>query len=270
MRKVYLPLFFLLAIFLTSCATTQKYAGQAAVKNFQTREVDASYDQVFNAITEAFLDGGYRITNTEKASGIITAEKNADYTWLGETYPEALGLALRYALNVDMYGPNLIYNFTVIPNVKVSPIDEKTSKIRVAVYSTRPSWAWTPAKLKMVIDRFWVAVQREVMMEAPLEINKTLKNNSVIVPQVKDSTPTWIVNLETYKYKEDAYKRANILKEKGYKVIVRKVAIEGVEISQKETWYRISIVGFKNKQDAYKKIEDAKKYSPSAWIEKSQ
>lgn len=252
-------LLFLLVIFLSGCATTQqRQLQQAAIKNLETREVDAPYNQVFNAVEEVLFDWHYNITHSERQSGIIVGEKRVDNS--------AARATMIFLWGVGGLATPAEYVYTL--SVKINPIDEKSSKIRARFSCTQKKISLK--EYKKEINRFWVAVQREVMMETPLETNKTLKNNSVIASQVKDSAPTWIVNLETYKYKEDAYKRANILKEKGYKVIVRKVTVEGVEISQKETWYRISIVGFKNKQDAYKKIEDVKKYSPSAWIEKSQ
>ena len=258
-KNIFLPLFLSIVFLLSACVTPQqKQLQQAAIKNLETREVDAPYNQVFNAVEEVLFDWGYNVTHSERESGIIIGEKRADNRFARSMMISMFGLG----------GLSTPAEYVYVISAKVNSIDEKKSKIRVRFSCAQQKIPFR--QYEKTVNKFWVAVQREVMMEAPLEINKTLKNNSVIAPQVKDSAPTWIVNLETYKYKEDAYKRANILKEKGYKVIVRKVTVEGVEISQKETWYRISIVGFKNKQDAYKKIEDVKKYSPSAWIEKSQ
>jgi len=77
----------------------------------------------------------------------------------------------------------------------------------------------------------------------------------------KDSIPSWAVHLETYKDKDNAYERRDILRKKGYEVIVKEV-----EIPQKGMWYRISIGGFKDKQDAYRKREEIKKDFPGAWV----
>ncbi len=82
---------------------------------------------------------------------------------------------------------------------------------------------------------------------------KTLNN--------KDSIPSWAVHLETYKDKDNAYKRRDMLRKKGYEVIVKEV-----EIPQKGTWYRIAISGFKGKQDAYRKKEEIKKDFPGVWV----
>jgi len=75
------------------------------------------------------------------------------------------------------------------------------------------------------------------------------------------SISPWAVYLETYKNKDAAYKRLQVLREKGYQVMIKEA-----RIPQRGTWYRIFIGGFKNKEDAYKKRGEVKKDFPGAWV----
>ncbi|MDL1966718.1 MAG: tetratricopeptide repeat protein [Candidatus Desulfofervidus auxilii] len=77
------------------------------------------------------------------------------------------------------------------------------------------------------------------------------------------SISPWAVYLEAYKNKDAAYKRLQVLREKGYQVMIKEV-----KVPQKGTWYRIFIGGFKNKEDAYKKRDEVKKDFPGAWVGK--
>ncbi len=77
------------------------------------------------------------------------------------------------------------------------------------------------------------------------------------------SISPWAVYLEAYKNKDAAYKRLQVLREKGHPVIIKEV-----KIPQKGTWYRIFISGFRDKQVAYKKRDEIKKDFPGAWVGK--
>jgi len=77
----------------------------------------------------------------------------------------------------------------------------------------------------------------------------------------KDFIPSWAVHLEAWGDKDKACERAEMLRKKGYEVIVTEV-----EIPQKGSLYRVSIGGFKDKQAAYRKKEEIKKDFPDAWV----
>ena len=77
------------------------------------------------------------------------------------------------------------------------------------------------------------------------------------------SISPWAVYLEAYKNKDAAYKRLQVLREKGYQVMIKEA-----RIPQRGTWYRISISGFRDKQVAYKKRDEIKKDFPGAWVGK--
>lgn len=77
----------------------------------------------------------------------------------------------------------------------------------------------------------------------------------------EDFIPSWAVHIEAWKDKDKADERAEILRKKGYEVIVTEV-----EIPQKGSLYRVSIGGFKDKQAAYRKKEEIKKDFPDAWV----
>lgn len=77
----YLSLFFvLMCLFgVIGCAFFEGMGGpqsQAAKKAFETRMVDAKYNDVYAAAIESMFDLGYTVSHTDKATGIVVGEKN--------------------------------------------------------------------------------------------------------------------------------------------------------------------------------------------------
>lgn len=124
--------------------------GQAQMKNFETREVDAPFDQVYEAGTEALFDLGYTIIHSDKESGILVGEKGQGRgsTWVFKDkklekkereFPDFLQLTLL-----------------------VKPINKKLTKVRIKTAINKER------RLdKRAIDEMWVYIQRQVLMEEP-------------------------------------------------------------------------------------------------------
>ncbi len=49
--------------------------GQAEIKEFETRSVDAPFEKVYTAATGALFDLGYTIMHSDKQSGVLVGEK---------------------------------------------------------------------------------------------------------------------------------------------------------------------------------------------------
>lgn len=140
-------------ITLASCVTTTEPIGQAALKNIETRTIDAGFDRVFTAATEALFDLGYNIKHSDNKSGIILGEK-ADAR-KGEKAAMALFWGAAGALTVNP----IVYNVTLL----VKAIDNTTTDVRINTTIDGES------KLdKEAIDQIWLYIDRQVLMETPL------------------------------------------------------------------------------------------------------
>ena len=142
-------------IFLTvaACASTgNKKMGQAAIKNFETRSINASQDVVFTAATEALFDLGYIITHSDNDSGIIVGEmqdqRNDDRAVMTILFGYAAGASVR---------PR-VYNCTLL----VKPMEEDCTNVRI-----KTSVDGEPKLDKRAIDQIWLYIDRQVLMETP-------------------------------------------------------------------------------------------------------
>lgn len=142
-----------ISLILGGCVTTDNTpVGQAAVKNFETRSVDATFDEVYSAATEGLFDLGYTIQHSDKATGVLVGEKKvnkqnkivieiADILAEKETHKEDLSEMLQLTLYIQ-------------------PVDPKSTKVRIKTAVDK-----TPTFNKSAIDEVWVYIQRQVLME---------------------------------------------------------------------------------------------------------
>lgn len=141
----------LLLVLVSGCTwvtTGNQQVGQAQLKNFETRTVDAPFDAVYAAATEALFDLGYQIRHSEKASGVIMGEQYYNYTesvYLGKGA-------------YDKRDKKKVYEITLL----IKPEDKKSTNVRI-----KTSTDGQPRLNKEAIDKVWVYIDRQVMMDSP-------------------------------------------------------------------------------------------------------
>lgn len=153
---------FIFVPFLSSCVTTTRAIGQAATKNFETRNVDASFDAVFSGATEALFDLGYTIKHSEKQSGIIVGEKQ------DAKKDDRVAMAILFGFAAADFVKPTVYNLTIM----VKSIDEKSTNVRI-----KTSIDGEPVLNKSAIDKVWLYIDRQVLMESPPEIKRTTQSS---------------------------------------------------------------------------------------------
>jgi len=126
--------------------------GQAAMKLFETRTVNASLEEVFTAATEALFDLGYVIKHSDKQSGILVGERQ------DARKDDRAAMAFWFGLAAAAAVQPIVYNLTLL----VKPVDEKTATVRI-----KTSIDGEPAFCKEEIDKVWVYIERQVLMESP-------------------------------------------------------------------------------------------------------
>lgn len=122
--------------------------GQAQIKNFETRTVDSKFDDVYAAATEALFDLGYQIRHSEKASGLIVGEQRTQYS---ETVYLGKGIW-------DKRDKQRIYEITLL----IKPEGKKSTNVRI-----KTSIDGQPRLNKDAIDKVWVYIDRQVLMDTP-------------------------------------------------------------------------------------------------------
>lgn len=138
--------------------------GQAELKNFETRSIDAKFDDVYAAATEALFDLGYQIRHSEKASGLIVGEQHQNYS---ESVYLGKGIW-------DRRDKQRVYEITLL----IKPESKKSTNVRI-----KTSIDGQPRLNKDAIDKVWVYVDRQVLMDSPPTSQKKAKT-----PKTKSST----------------------------------------------------------------------------------
>lgn len=132
--------------------------GQAELKNFETRSIDAKFDDVYAAATEALFDLGYQIRHSEKASGLIVGEQRTNYS---ETVYLGKGVW-------DRRDKQRVYEITLL----IKPESKKSTNVRI-----KTSTDGQPRMNKDAIDKVWVYIDRQVLMEGPSTPSKASKKS---------------------------------------------------------------------------------------------
>lgn len=128
--------------------------GQAQIKNFETRTVDSKFDDVYAAATEALFDLGYQIRHSEKASGLIVGEQRTQYS---ETVYLGKGIW-------DKRDKQHVYEITLL----IKPESKKSTNVRI-----KTSIDGQPRLNKDAIDKVWVYIDRQVLMDTPPVLKKS-------------------------------------------------------------------------------------------------
>ena len=140
-----------ITIFFCGCATIPPMT-QTEIKAFETRRVDAGFDDVFAAGTEALLDLGYSVSHSDKASGILAGERAEDKEGAdmkriammigGTQYSES---DLRRSVQLTLYMRR----------------DGDGTKVRI-----KTAYNNAPILDKKRIDEVWLYIERQVLMES--------------------------------------------------------------------------------------------------------
>lgn len=128
--------------------TSGQQIGQAELKNFETRTIDAKFDDVYAAATEALFDLGYQIRHSEKASGLIVGEQRTNYS---ESVYLGKGVW-------DRRDKQRVYEITLL----IKPESKKATNVRI-----KTSTDGQPRLNKDAIDKVWVYIDRQVLMDSP-------------------------------------------------------------------------------------------------------
>lgn len=129
---------------------------QSEIKNFETRDLDAPFDAVYAAATEAFFDLGYTMTHSDKSSGILVGEKRidaVDVSWWNSDANKEKTEAEKYDW----------LQLTIL----VRKETKTTSKIRIKTAIDKE-----PRLDKKAINEVWVYIQRQVLMEEKPSANE--------------------------------------------------------------------------------------------------
>lgn len=127
------------------CSAPQPTLTQAQITAIETREVEASLAETFNAASSALFDAGYTIAMSDRAGGLLTGRKAKDRTsermWISP-----------YITDTE---------FIVSIQMRESGARRTTTRVKTAVNGeSRVD--------KEAIDAIWVLMQRQVMMsESP-------------------------------------------------------------------------------------------------------
>ncbi len=127
----------------------QPKMGQAAIKNFETRIVDASFNDVYAASTEAFFDLGYTIAHSDKASGIVVGEKRhkkrSEWTWIDGKFTKRPDSEVYEMLQLTIL-------------VKEESALQSKVRIKTSVNKQREL-------NKRAVNEIWLYIERQVLME---------------------------------------------------------------------------------------------------------
>ena len=144
---------FLIGFTLSGCVTTAPpKMGQAALKVFETRTVDAPFKEVYSAAVEGLFDLGYTIAHSDKGSGVIVGEKRVEKQGAGwMRFSDSANKVVR---------PESDYYNTLQLTLLIRSIDESSTKIRIKTAVNKE-----PKLDKEAIDEVWLYIERQVLME---------------------------------------------------------------------------------------------------------
>lgn len=160
-----LAFWLILVVGFSGCASSSanRKMGQAEIKNFETRMIDAPYDEVFSAGIEALFDLGYTITHSDKTAGIITGQKQRERNRISYGF-------VWYDSHV--YSDPIVYTISML--IKKDTDNSTVIRIKM-VEDGMPVWD------RKAIDRLWVYMERQVMMETvPETLNTPVSTENAV------------------------------------------------------------------------------------------
>ena len=128
--------------------TPQRFT-QAQLNAIETREVEAGLDRTFDAAVSALLDAGYTIVHSDKHAGILTGARMIDRT------------AQRVFISSSIRDAQ--YTLTLL----IKGLGPKRSSARIKL-----AYNGEARVDKETIDRVWVLMQRQVLMNDPPAIGR--------------------------------------------------------------------------------------------------
>ena len=105
-------------------------------------------------------------------------------------------------------------------------------------------------------------VQRKTPARHRKPALKTASHKPAVKPTANETSAHWMVNLASFRHRQDARKKAAEFRQKGIAVKLTKVNIS------RSTWYRLSVAGFKTRQAASTQSTRLKKllHLNSTWV----
>lgn len=119
---------------------------QAQLTALETREVDAPVDEAYAAAASALFDAGYTIAMSDKSAGLLTGRQSRERMRFVGYGRRAVPVLTEYTISVML-----------------RPIDADSTAVRI-----KTAVDGEPVVHREAIDRFWLLMQRQVLMNEPL------------------------------------------------------------------------------------------------------
>jgi hypothetical protein len=148
MYKVLMSISIFTMLLLTGCVANQVHLSQSQLNAIETREVDADFNETFNAASGALFDAGYTIAMSDRQAGLLTGTKAKDMT------------AAR------MWYGAYIQDISFAASIFVRQTEPKRCSVRI-----KTSRNGEPKVDKKAIDELWLLMQRQVLMKEPLPLS---------------------------------------------------------------------------------------------------
>jgi hypothetical protein len=135
----------------TGCDSSNQLS-QAQLNAIETRDVDASMNETYNAASGALFDAGYTIAMSDRQGGLLTGTRVIDKSkarfWISP-YIEDIRLAI---------------------SMQIREISPSSCTVRI-----KTSVNGSPKVDKNAIDQLWTLMQRQVLMKEPLSQGTAFK-----------------------------------------------------------------------------------------------
>lgn len=133
-------------VLLTACGSSSRpQLTQAQMNALETREVEAGFAETFNAASNALFDAGYTISMSDRQAGLLTGTR----------------VHSRRAERKKAKNP-LIEDEHRTVSFQIREVGTGRSAVRI-----KTALNGEPAVNKRTVDRLWVLMQRQVLMNAP-------------------------------------------------------------------------------------------------------
>ena len=147
MKKVLIWVIISHAVVMAGCVLFTPPLGQAQLNAIETRDVDAGFDETFSAATGALFDAGYIISMSDREGGLLTGTRSIDRS------------RQRRLLDSKIEDTH----FAVSVMIREAGSDRCSVRIKTSVNGVQKV-------NNRAIDQFWVLMQRQVLMKAPLAL----------------------------------------------------------------------------------------------------
>jgi len=144
MRKVQIYVSFIAILLISGCESSNQLT-QAQLNALETREVDASMDETYNAASGALFDAGYTIAMSDRQGGLLTGTRVIDRS--------------KARFWISPY----IENTLLMISIQIRETSPESCTVRI-----KTSVNGAPKVDKKAIDQLWTLMQRQVLMKEPL------------------------------------------------------------------------------------------------------